>query len=126
MTNPGSRKRCGSITICVLACLIIVVSMVGWIARDAVSARRETKLRLQMIQTDRLLDAGILRAVRKSEDEPEYSGETWSPKLQLAEQDAEAAVTISVQQDTISVTARMGSEPHITTKSYSFSPSNEQ
>ena len=124
--HPNHRtrpRRVGTITICVLACLVIVVSLVGWITRDAIQARRETKIRLQMIQTDRLLDAGILRAARRSENEPEYQGETWTPSLQLAGRDAEAAVTIRVADDETTVTAKMGIAPNITSKTYTFSSS---
>jgi hypothetical protein len=110
----------------VLVCMAIVGSLVGWIAKDAVSARRETKLRLQLLQTDRLLDAGILRAVIQSERDPDYDGESWNPEFQIAGQNANASVTILIIDGQTTVTARIGTAPNITTKSYAYSLSKVQ
>lgn len=126
MRNYPRRRRRGTLMIGVLACLVVVTSMVGLIVRDALAARRETKIRLQMQQTERLLDAGILRSAIRSEEDRTYTGESWQPKLQLAGQDAQATVTIVVADGRTTVTARIGIAPNITTQSYVYSSSKVQ
>lgn len=111
---------------CVLACLAVVASLVAWIAKDAVAARRETKIRLQLQQTERLLDAGILRSSIQTQRDAQYDGEVWKPKLNLAGQDANASVTISIDDQHTSVTAKIGIQPNITTRSYVYSSSKVQ
>lgn len=106
---------------CVLACLAVVASLVAWIAKDAMTARRETKLRMQLLQTERLLDAGILRFSLQSQQNDQYDGEVWKPKLMLAGQDANASVTISIDKEQTNITAKIGVNPNITTQSYVYS-----
>jgi len=112
--------------ICVIACMVVVGSLLAIIAKDALLARRETRTRWQMMQTQRLLDAGILRATLRARQDPAYSGETWHPKLGLTNKTPHAQVVISVDQSTTSVTASIGTVPHSTTKSYVFSSSSEK
>jgi len=70
-------KRKGLITVCVLVCLIVTVSLSLSMLRSTLRARRDVAIRLQVQQTDWLLDAGIqLATVRLAESE-EYAGETW-------------------------------------------------
>nr|WP_143547674.1 hypothetical protein [Rhodopirellula sp. SM50] len=120
------RRRRGALMICVLACLIVVGSLIGLIAQDALAARRETRIRLQMHQTQRLLDAGILRAAMQSKRNRDYGGETWQPRLSFAGRDAAATVTISIDDDQTTVTAKLGTAPHITSQSYVYSSSEVQ
>ncbi|QDV47001.1 hypothetical protein Enr13x_69100 [Stieleria neptunia] len=126
MRFQPKRRRRGTLMIGVLACLIVVGSLIGLIAKDAVSARRETRIRLQMHQSQRLLDAGILRAAIQSKRNPDYRGETWQPQLSFARRDAAATVTISVDDDQTTVTAKLGTAPHITTQSHVYSSSEVQ
>ena len=126
MRKPPPRRRRGSLMVCVIACLAIVASLVGWIAKDAMAARRETKLRMQLQQTDRLLDAGILRSSIQTRRDRDYDGEVWRPKLQFAGQDANASVAISIDDGQTTVTAKIGFQPNITTKSYVYSSSKVQ
>ncbi len=126
MSIQPRRRRRGTLMIGVLACLIVVGSLIGLIAKDALAARRETRIRLQMHQTQRLLDAGILRAAKQSKQAPDYTGETWRPSLQFAGQDAAAMVTISIADDHTSVTAKLGIEPNTTSQSYVYSSSEVQ
>ena len=126
MSIRARRRRRGALMICVLACLVVVASLIGLIAKDALAARRETRIRMQMHQTQRLLDAGILRAAKQAQQDPDYKGETWQPALRFAGQDANATVTISIDDDRTSVTAKLGTAPHITTQSYVYSSSEVQ
>ena len=121
-TKRGKDHRQGGIIFGVLACLAVVTAIVALLARDALAARRETKLRLQVAQTQRLLDAGILRAAIKLRADDNYEGEAWTPELVLGGQPVPTAVEISKRGDELSVTARIGQSPNITTKSHTFSP----
>ena len=126
MRIRARRRRRGTLMACVLVCMVVVASIVALIAKDAVAGRRETKLRLQLQQTERLLDAGILRSAMRTKEDPDYNGESWQPKLQLAGQDANASVTISIKDDLMTVTAQIGIEPNLTTQSFVYSPSEVQ
>ena len=126
MSQQHPQRRRGGLMICVLACLAIVVSLVMWIARDAVAARRETRIRLQLQQTDRLLDAGIMRATKQRRADENYQVETWKPKLQIRGHDVRASVEIQIEDDRVRVVAQIGQQPHSTTKSYLYSLSEIQ
>ena len=126
-TRRPARRRSGSLLFCVLACLASVAALVGLLARDATAMRREAKLRFQRMQTERLLDAGILRAAIRLRDDPDYAGETWQPELTPTPGAADfraANVSIDISSGLASVTAKLGGAPHITTQSYVF-PTSE-
>lgn len=116
-----NRRRSGTIVLAVLACLAVVSVLLGLLVRDALKARRETRLRHQVSQTNRLLDAGILRATKQKKRDANYEGETWSPRLGSADNDLPASVEIKVDGDAITVTATLGQQPHTTTKSHQYS-----
>ncbi len=117
---PNRRQRRGTLVVCVLGCMAVVAGLLAFLAKDALQARRETKLRFQMQQTERLLDAGILRASRQLEKDPSFEGETWEPKLSLHGQTIPTTVTISAVEDKLMVTARIGVQPNTTTQSHTF------
>ncbi|KAA5544570.1 hypothetical protein FYK55_09635 [Roseiconus nitratireducens] len=118
--NRANQRR-GALMFCVLACLLIVGSLVAWILRDALRARRETKIRVQLQQTERLLDAGILRAVKQQQKDPNYEGEQWKPKIEFGGRPVPANIDISVANEQLTVVASLGAQPHRTRKSHSFS-----
>ena len=120
MRRLRQRPRRGTLLFCVMAVMAVVVSLMGLVVRDAVRARREAKLRLQLHQTDRLLDAGVLRAVKQLKADPNYGGETWQPSFQFSGQDTDVRVAISVNDTQVQVTAKLGNEPHVTTRSHVF------
>ena len=126
MSKASKSSRRGSLMIGVLACMAVVASLVGLIAKDAVAARRETKLRFQLQQTDRLLDAGILRSAMQTKRDPDYDGESWKPTLKIAGRTAVASVAIAINDGRTTVTAKIGTAPNITTKSYVYSSSKVQ
>jgi hypothetical protein len=70
-------KRRGLVTACVLVCLIITVSLVATLLQSTLRARRDVAVRLQVLQTDWLLDAGIQLANRQLAKSVDYEGETW-------------------------------------------------
>ena len=73
------RRRHALVTIGVLACLVVVVSLAGSLVASTLRARREANVQHQLRQTDYLLDAGIQRAMAQLQESPDYPGETWVP-----------------------------------------------
>jgi hypothetical protein len=82
--NYGSARRAehhGTVLICVLACLAIVTATVAMTAQSALRIRNEARTQRQLLQTQFLCEAGMLRAKQKLQELPSYSGEEWSPDL---------------------------------------------
>lgn len=71
----------GTVLICVLACLAIVTATVAMTAQSALRIRNEARTQRQLLQTQFLCEAGMLRAKQKLQELPSYSGEEWSPNL---------------------------------------------
>ena len=81
MNQLKSRSRSGTVLICVLACLGIVIALVMTTMQSSLRGRREVRMQRQLIQTDFLCEAGVQRAVQQLKRSPEYKGEKWFPKL---------------------------------------------
>jgi hypothetical protein len=78
--RPGSfHARPGALLVCVLVCLLVASALVTTMLRHTLRSRREVRVNHQRIQTEFLLDAGILRAARQLKKSPEYVGESWQP-----------------------------------------------
>ena len=81
MNQLKSRSRSGTVLICVLACLGIVIALVMTTMQSSLRGRREVRMQRQLIQTDFLCEAGVQRAVQQLKRSPEFKGEKWFPKL---------------------------------------------
>ena len=81
MNQLKSRSRSGTVLICVLACLGIVIALVMTTMQSSLRGRREVRMQRQLIQTDFLCEAGVQRAVQQLKRSPKYKGEKWFPKL---------------------------------------------
>ncbi len=81
MNQLKSRSRSGTVLICVLACLGIVIALVMTTMQSSLRGRREVRMQRQLIQTEFLCEAGVQRAVQQLKKSPEYKGEKWFPKL---------------------------------------------
>ena len=81
MNQLKSRSRSGTVLICVLACLGIVIALVMTTVQSSLRGRREVRMQRQLIQTEFLCEAGVQRAVQQLRKSPEYKGEKWLPKL---------------------------------------------
>ncbi len=81
MNQLKSRSRSGTILICVLACLGIVIALVMTTMQSSLRGRREVRMQRQLIQTEFLCEAGVQRAVQQLKRSPEYKGEKWFPNL---------------------------------------------
>lgn len=71
--------RRGALLVCVLVCLLVASALVTTMLRHTLRSRREVRVNHQRIQTEFLLDAGILRAAHQLKKSPKYVGESWQP-----------------------------------------------
>ena len=81
MNKKNSKSRSGTVLICVLACLGVVIALVMSTVQSSLRGRREVRLQRQLVQTELLCEAGVQRAVKKLTISPDYHGEKWMPKL---------------------------------------------
>ena len=81
MNQLKSKSRSGTVLICVLACLGIVIVLVMTTMQSSLRGRREVRMQRQLIQTEFLCEAGVQRAVQQLKKSSEYKGEKWFPKL---------------------------------------------
>ena len=79
----GNSPRSAALLICVLVCLLVASSIVMATTHTALRERRNVRIEHQMLQTQLLLDAGILRAAAQLRSSPRYEGETWQPKASI-------------------------------------------
>lgn len=99
MNQMKSRSRSGTILICVLACLGIVIALVMTTMQSSLRGRREVRMQRQLIQTEFLCEAGVQRAVQQLKKSPEYKGEKWFPKLGSTSYE-NAAIEIRIEPST--------------------------
>jgi hypothetical protein len=71
------RRRCGTVLIVTLVCLVIVMALVGTMLVGAMRSGRQWKVERDLVQCELLLQAGIDRAADKLATRPaDYEGET--------------------------------------------------
>jgi hypothetical protein len=102
-----TQPRKGGMMVCVLVCLFVSIAIVAGSVHHAVRMHREVRLQQQMLQTQFLLDAGILRAVERLNQTPDYQGETWHPETAITRY-PNPLVEIRVDADRVDVTASLG------------------
>ncbi len=96
MNYSKSKSRSGTVLICVLACLGVVIALVMVAVQSSLRGRREVRLQRQLIQTEFLCEAGVQRAVKQLRKLPNYQSEKWFPKLGPASFE-NAAIEINVE-----------------------------
>lgn len=82
--KPRLSPRRGTVLICVLACMGIVVALVLSTTQSSLRGRREVRMQRQLLQTELLCEAGVLRAKQQFEQSPDYVGEQWTPNLGIS------------------------------------------
>ena len=97
MNHGKQRPRLGSVLICVLACLGIVMVFVMTTIQSSLRGRREVRMQRQLMQTEYLCEAAVKRAVQQLKKSSEYKGETWHPKLGANSFD-HAAIEIRIER----------------------------
>ena len=72
----ASRRR-GAMLVVALACLAIVMAIIGVMLQGALRARRQLHVERDLRQVELLLEAGIDRAAFQLASDGGYGGETW-------------------------------------------------
>lgn len=109
-----SRRR-GTVLIGVVACIVICTLLTGMTVQSALRGRREARLERQRLQTEWLVEGGLVRAVNALRKSTEYVGETWKPELSVEPlRDAEVEIKVERANEsqvawTIKVVARLDS-----------------
>lgn len=93
--NRSSRRRVGSVLVCVLTCLVVALGLIVVSVRATLQAYKETRVQHQLRQAEMLVDAGVRRAVEKLRDSSEYQGETWDVSSALPNYES-SIVTIQI------------------------------
>ena len=84
MNNTNSKSRSGTVLICVLVCLGVVIALILSTIQFSLRGRREVRMQRQLAQTELLCEAGVQRAVHQLNSSPAYQGEKWMPKLGIS------------------------------------------
>jgi hypothetical protein len=70
-------RRRGAMLVVALACLAIVMAIVGVMLQGALRARRQLHVERDLRQVELLLEAGLDRAAFQLASDDAYAGETW-------------------------------------------------
>ena len=81
MSKTNFKSRSGTVLICVLVCLGVVIALILSTIQFSLRGRREVRMQRQLVQTELLCEAGVQRAVHQLNSSPAYQGEKWMPKL---------------------------------------------
>lgn len=99
------RSRRGAVLIIVIAVFAIVMALAAvWGKRMVADYRRQRRVE-QRAQAEWLAEAGVRRAAARLTIDPAYAGETWTVSAKELNQQAGAAVEISVEPLAASVNA---------------------
>lgn len=112
MAGTRRTRRRGTALVGVLACLLVGTLLTGLTVQSALRGRREARLERQRLQTEWLLEGGLIRAVKALQASNEYAGETWQPDLQvepLCNAEVEIKVKPAATDWVIQVVARLDS-----------------
>lgn len=96
---PRTQGRQGSVLVCMLACLAVVVGILSATLHTALQTRRAMRTQHHLRQTELLLTAGVKRAVRKLSNSENYDGETWRVDHETFPGVAGAEVEITIDPD---------------------------
>ncbi len=125
---PNDSRRSGAVLVCVLACMLIAISIAASGVHLAMRGARASKQNLRSRQTQWLLQAGVERA-RSGLQRGDYSGEEWLvPASQLPESSGRVVIGVApVESATdpstwqVTVTAQYGpNTSQLTRRSHSF------
>lgn len=124
----NDSRRMGVVLVCVLACMLIAISIAASGVHLAMRGARASKQNLRSRQTQWLLQAGVERA-RSGLQRGDYAGEEWLvPASQLPESGGRVVIgVVPVESATdpltwqVTVSAQYGSPPsQLTRRSHSF------
>ena len=129
------HRRGAALLVVVLTCLLVVSGIARAMTHNTIRCRRAARTELQMRQTELLLDAGILRAARQLNVDPEYHGESWQPgsafdqfgqprvEIRVSANPSDAPMRMIVVVASFSKTGadEVGSDASLTRRSHTFS-----
>ncbi|MFV0443104.1 MAG: hypothetical protein ACK5Q5_06005 [Planctomycetaceae bacterium] len=75
--------RRGALLIIVLVCLLAIVALAGTLLKLAVTQHRQSRVQFHQLQAEWLTLSGLDRAARQRANDPDWTGETWTPTLGL-------------------------------------------
>lgn len=80
---PGSRRsgRRGAILVVLIVLLLVAASIAGAVLRAILIDARQFTTDRQVVQADRLAEAGLGRAAARLGADPTYAGEEWAAEL---------------------------------------------
>ncbi len=85
MRSVGIRHRAGTVLFCVLACLVVIMTLIATSIQIALRTRRECKTQIHVAQAELCCLAACHRAQSKWKVDPSYAGETWVTNLEVSE-----------------------------------------
>jgi hypothetical protein len=92
------RKRRGIVLIAVLVVFTIGLTLFGIWTHAALAQHRRLQTEHMRLQTARLAEAGLRRAVLRRASDPQYEGEVWQVPADAFGKSRTARVTIQVNQ----------------------------
>lgn len=110
--KPNRQSRRGAMLVVALACMAIVMAIIGAMLQGALRTRRQLHVERDLRQTELLLEAGLDRAAFELAQDSEYEGETWtipSERL-LGSGDGEVVIVVSRRGDADSWRVRVAAE----------------
>lgn len=128
-----SSRPTGSVIICVLVALLVVVGLATSMVKTALQGRQAIRNERQLVQVELLVEAGILRGTKQLRADAQYEGEVWQLAPDAIPGTGAARVEIKVDRadetspPNIEVVARLGDDPHrVIQRSYTFTLSDEE
>ena len=99
--RPAPGRRSGAVLVVALACMVVVMGVLGAMLQGALRCRRQMHLQRDLVQTELLVQAGIDRAAISALGNPNYRGETWilAPADIVAAGEGRVSIKITDQSD---------------------------
>ncbi len=109
MTRHSLRKdsprkespRKGVLSVGVTLCFLVCVALLASMANQLLLARQASQLKQPQVQANGLADAGVRLALKRLDEDREYTGEVWH----VSDLPASGRVTIVVRDDVVVATA---------------------
>lgn len=110
--SPTARSRRGAMLVVTLACMAIVMGIIGMMLQGALRARRQMHAERDLRQACLLADAGLDRAAAQLASDERYDGETWQiPAEQLLNAgDGEVVIAVDRRRDADGWSIRVAAE----------------
>ena len=107
-TNPTgiAAPRRGAASVVAIAVLVILAGIMAQQVRRVLMERRQMRNEVAYLQTEKLVEAGLLLAQKSKSKDPAWMGLTWNLPPGTIHQTNSAEVVITFQDDSYTVVAR--------------------